>query len=243
MKNDSREKAYSKYVSAHTSQLYGEFNLGKIKNQFSAWQAIYGKFLPKNKKANILDAGCGNGGFVFWLQEGGYKNAFGVDISAEQVELAEKIGVKNIKQEDVFNYLKDKEDYFDLIFARDLVEHFKKDEVLRLLELFYSSLKKGGKLVIQTPNAEGIFGSRYAFWDITHETVFTRASLNQVFRLSGFDHLKFYPTRPPIHNLKSFVRRILWMVVEVILKFYLLVETGSPKAILTQNIIVEAEKD
>jgi len=42
--------------------------------------------LPEDKKAKIIDLGCGNGGFVYWLQQIGYQNAEGIDISAEQIE-------------------------------------------------------------------------------------------------------------------------------------------------------------
>lgn len=58
----------------------------------------------------------------------------------------------------------------------------------------------------------------------------------------GFSKINFYPTRPPIHNLKSLIRHFLWRLIEIKYKFYLLIETGSSEAILTQNIIAEAEK-
>jgi len=65
----SRDKFYAKYVSTHTLPLYGEVGLIEIKKQFPAWQKYFGRFLPQDKNAKIIDLGCGNGGFVYWLQQ------------------------------------------------------------------------------------------------------------------------------------------------------------------------------
>ena len=61
--------------------------------------------MPEDKKAKIIDLGCGNGGFVYWLQQIGYQNAEGIDISAEQIETGQKLGIKNIKQADIKEFL------------------------------------------------------------------------------------------------------------------------------------------
>jgi len=66
-----REKLYSVYVSAHTSYLYGETTIKGIKSQFPVWKRYFRRFLPEDKSSLILDIGCGNGGFVYWIQEMG----------------------------------------------------------------------------------------------------------------------------------------------------------------------------
>ena len=57
----------------------------------------------------VLDLGCGNGGFVYWLQHMGYKNSYGIDISPEQVEFANRLGIKNIIHAELFEFLRYKE--------------------------------------------------------------------------------------------------------------------------------------
>lgn len=139
---DYKERFYKRYISSHTKTLYGEQSLTTIKKQFVAWESYFGRFLPENKYAEIIDLGCGNGGFVYWLQQEGFKNVMGIDISEEQVAEAEKLGIKNIYLVDLREFLRNKAGVYDLIFARDILEHFTKEENVKIVELIYKSLRK-----------------------------------------------------------------------------------------------------
>jgi 2-polyprenyl-3-methyl-5-hydroxy-6-metoxy-1,4-benzoquinol methylase len=239
---DYREKLYSTYVSTHTAHLYGEATIEGIRRQFPVWKGYYGRFLPKDKKAKILDIGCGNGGFVYYLESLGYNNSAGIDISREQVELAKNLGIKGIECADVASFFNEKEETYDMVFARDVIEHFPKDRVLELLESAFKSLKRGGVIIILTPNGESPFASRYLYGDFTHEVAFTTNSLNQVLKTVGFREFSFYSTGPVPKGVKSVARFLIWKGIEAVLKFYMLVETGSSKGIFTQNIIATATK-
>lgn len=237
-----RDKLYSNYVSGHTSCLYGEATLEGIKKQFPVWKKYFGRFLPENKDVKILDIGCGNGGFVYFLRNLDFENAQGVDISKEQVELAHKLGIKNVTQYDVKEFLSGQVGAYDVIFARDLIEHFTKDEIIELLETVYKALKTDGLFVVQAPNGEALFSGRLRYGDFTHEMVFTRSSLNQILKATGFIDTEFYPTGPVPKGLKSSVRYILWKGIETLLRLYMTIETGSLSGIFTQNIIAIAKK-
>lgn len=239
---DYRNKFYSKYVSAHLSDLYGERDLSEIKKQFPVWKKYFGGFLPADKQSKIIDLGCGNGSFVNWLDQSGYKNAEGIDASGEQVEAAKKYGFKNVQKADIGEFLKSKKGYYDAIFMRDVLEHFNKEEILEIMELVYSALSENGAVILHSPNGESPFSGRYRYWDFTHETAFTKASMHQLLGVSGFSKTEFYSTGPIVHGVKSLIRYFLWKGIEFILKFYLLVETGSGGGIFTQNFIAVARK-
>jgi len=234
---DYRTKFYSKYHSTHTKILYGEASFDDLREQSIFWEYYYKDFLTKDSEATVLDLGCGDGLFVYWLQHMGYKNSYGIDISSEQVEIAKKLGIENITHADIFEFLNNKKGVYDMIIARDVIEHFKKDELLSLLELVYSNLKEGGRFIIKTPNGESPFTGRYRWGDFTHEVIFTWSSLNQLFKVTGFREVKFKPAGPVPHGLKSAVRYFLWKCIETFLRFYIIVETGQKKGIFTQNII------
>ncbi len=239
---DYKEKIYQNYISSHTKNLFLPKSIKEIENRFYIFNGYYRKYLPQDKNAAIIDIGCGIGELVFWLKRNGYKNTEGIDISKENVEFAKKIGI-DIACADFFQYLQDKSNYYDVVFAIDILEHFKKDEVLKALNLIFKSLKKGGILIIKTPNAESILGSRYLYSDFTHELAFTKRSLQEILILTGFNKIEFQETKPIPHGLVSFFRLILWKVVRNFIKVYILIETGERSDILTQNIIAVAFKD
>jgi 2-polyprenyl-3-methyl-5-hydroxy-6-metoxy-1,4-benzoquinol methylase len=237
-----RDKLYSNYVSSHTSHLYGEATIEGIKRQFPVWKRYFGRFLPDNRDARILDIGCGNGGFVYFLQTLGFKNTQGIDISKEQVEWAHKLGISNVTHSGVIEFLSGQVEAYDVIFARDLIEHFTKDESLEILETLNKALKFDGLFVVQAPNGEALFSGRMRYGDFTHEMVFTRGSLNQILTTTGFKDTEFYPTGPVSKGIKSTVRYILWKGIETVLRLYMAIEAGSFSGIFTQNIIARAKK-
>ena len=114
-----RDKFYSRYITSHTKSLYGETSLEEIKKQFLIWDSYFDKLLPKNKNIKILDLGCGDGGFIYWLHKKGFEFAIGIDISEEQVGQARKLGIKKVFQSDAKEFLKNRNEEYDLIFARD----------------------------------------------------------------------------------------------------------------------------
>jgi 2-polyprenyl-3-methyl-5-hydroxy-6-metoxy-1,4-benzoquinol methylase len=237
-----REKLYSGYVSTHTSHLYDEATLDGFKRQFPVWKRYFGRALPENKMARILDIGCGNGGFVYFLQSLGYQNSQGIDISKEQIEEAKRLGIQNVEYGDLIRFLKDKKFSYDVIFAKDVIEHFRKEEILDVVSFVFDSLKPEGRFVIQASNAQSLFGSMLRYADFTHEIAFTQDSLYQLLTTAGFKEISFFPTGPVPKGIKSAVRFILWKAIQGILRSYMLVERGNPKGIYTSNIIAIARK-
>lgn len=242
MKIDWQRKFYKNYITNHLSFVRDKQIIGDFKKQFAVWGVYYGDFLPESREAEIMEIGCGSGGLIYWLNSLGYKNVLGIDFSQEQVEEAKKMGIMNVILGDFEKFLDKKEDIYDCIIARDVIEHFNKEEILDIFNSIHNSLKPNGCLIIQTPNAESPFGSRYRYYDFTHQTGFTSASLNQTLKAVGFQKTEFYPMRPAIHGFKSLIRWFLWQGIELIIYLYLLVETGSGKGIFTQNMIALAEK-
>ncbi len=240
--NDYRDEIYSTYYSAHMKTLHGETTINDIVKQFSAWNYYYGHCLPANKEARILEIGCGNGGFVYWLQCLGYKNVHGIDISPEQVEVAGNVGIKNIIHADLREFLPGREKTYDVIFARDVIEHFRKEEVLDTLRMIHKSLKAGGIFTAQTPNGVSPFSGRHRYKDFTHELIFTVDSFSQILKTSGFGDAGFYSAPPVPKGPVSIIRFSLWKIIETALRFYMAVETGSFSGVFTQNLIAVAKK-
>jgi 2-polyprenyl-3-methyl-5-hydroxy-6-metoxy-1,4-benzoquinol methylase len=238
-----RDRFYRHYVSTHAASIHGEQSKAVIGRQFSTWRSYFGKYLPRDVNAKILDVGCGDGGFVYWLNSEGYKDVQGIDFSHEQIEVARSYGIENVKQADALEFLPEHLGQFDVIVTSDVLEHIPKESILHFIEMVRLGLKPGGVFIAQTVNAENLLWGRLRHGDFTHETAFTRTSIKQVASLAGFRLIGIYPQRPVIHGLKSLVRYCLWRSFELVFQFYLAVSTGSPDGIFTQNLILVARKD
>jgi cyclopropane fatty-acyl-phospholipid synthase-like methyltransferase len=237
-----RDRLYSAYVSTHTSKMYGEATLDGVRAQYPAWESYFGRFLPRRNDAKLLDIGCGNGGFVHFLHERGCARAEGVDVSPEQVALASKLGIRNISCADIAAFLSGRREEFDVIFARDVIEHFAKEEVLGVFDAIRQALVPGGRFVCQVPNGESPMSGGIRYGDFSHESAFTRMSLRQIFSATGYDAVECFATRPVPKGFASSVRCLIWKMMESVLRFYVLVETGATDGIFTQTIIAAGAK-
>ena len=237
-----KQKIYANYISNHNKNLYGENSLERIKAYGPALTYYYGRHLPADKNARILDIGCGDGNFVYHMQQMGYKNASGIDYSAEQVEKGRSMGIHNLICADLIQYLTDNKEQYDAVIAKDVIEHFTRDEVFEILELINKNLKAGGRFIMQVPNGQGIFHTSIFYGDYTHEMAYTESSINQVILNTGFSRSVCYPTGPVPKGIVSCIRYVLWKMMVWKLKFWKMVETGNPRGIFTQNIIAVVEK-
>ena len=171
----------------------------------------------------------------------GFKNGRGIDVSKEQVDLAKQHGSDAIVA-DVFEYLKDKVNSFDVIIALDFIEHFHKEELLNLVPAIYGALIDEGKLILQTPNAEGLFSGQNVYGDLTHLTIFTPKSIQQLFCSEGFINCKFIETGPVPKNVHGRIRIIIWSIIKYMASFAFKIETGKKKRMWTENMICYCEK-
>src|SRR5947209_1860262 len=134
------------------------------------WGRTYDHYLrgwiPADRGAAIADVGCGAGGLLHFFKARGYVNLSGVDLSAEQVQIARQV-VPGVVEGNVFDFLEARPAAFDLVTALDIIEHLHKEEVFRLLDACHHALRPGGRLVLQTPNADSPFAAAIRYGDFT----------------------------------------------------------------------------
>jgi 2-polyprenyl-3-methyl-5-hydroxy-6-metoxy-1,4-benzoquinol methylase len=127
---DYKERFFARYVSTHTGHRDGAATLVQFRQRATYFQQRWSAFFPQQHNVRIVDLGCGNGALLWWLQSSGYRHAEGVDVSAEQVAEAQRLGVRNVTQGDLQLYLNQRPDTYDVIVMRDVLEHFTKAEML-----------------------------------------------------------------------------------------------------------------
>ena len=239
--SDYRDRIYAAYAS-RGRQLPSSPDPAAVSVRSRYLARVLAGWLPEDRGASIVDLGCGTGDVLAAFGAFGYTALAGVDRSAEQVRVAREIAPQ-VEEGDLFEYLADREQAFDLITGFDVIEHLRKDEVLHFLDACHRALKPGGRLILQTPNAESPWGPAIRYGDFTHEVCFTPGSLEWLLRLSGFEEVEARETGPRPLGWRSLGRVFLWRTMRLYLALWNLVETGSAgSGVYTRVFLMSAVK-
>jgi 2-polyprenyl-3-methyl-5-hydroxy-6-metoxy-1,4-benzoquinol methylase len=201
--------------------------------------ADFPEIITADKQSKVLDLGCGTGQLLKVLEDLGYTNLSGIEYDKGQFEEAKKlVPHAELKQGDIFVYLKEMTQKYDMVFMVDVIEHIQKDDIVALLTLIQKVLAPGGKLFIRTPNADfPLTAPRFRYIDITHTTIFTQESMATLLRLSGFSSFAFRPSYIPRSGIKKIFFEIIRIIGDSLLRLYLYVyiHEAAKRAILSPN--------
>ena len=237
-----KDELYTSYVNTHIRHRKKAGDLGDFARRARAYQRIFGRFVPSDKSAKIMDLGCGPGSIVWWLRDRGYRDVAGIDISQEQVDIAHGLGLDCVEKGDIFEFLRADGADYDVLFARDVLEHLDKESCFQFVKLCQARLKSGGRLILQVPNAESPFFGRIRYGDFTHELAFTPSSVSQIGYATGFDKIEVFPIRPVPIGVRSSIRRFMWFFVEAAIKALVRIESPGAGSVVTTNLLVVASK-
>ena len=213
---DNHNEIIEKYYETFYKDLHEWRDYDLTSKGFEEW---YYDCLPMDKKAKILDVGCGDGKFLFFLTNNGYQNVEGLELSKQQAEEARK----NVKYRihevgDANIFLKKSFDNYQMITMNDVLEHIPKKDMIKLLKNILAAIKPGGTLIVNVPQVAGLSSLFCRYVDFTHETIFTEMSLKQVLLSAGFSQVRFIPQKWP---LKLTPRHLTYRMVRFIWYFFL----------------------
>ena len=137
---------------------YSKVNQKELEGiQRERWKKQFERLLPANKNLKVLDIGTGPGFFTIILEELGYTNITGIDVSEKMLEVAkeniQKYGKKNSRiqliQMDA-QKLEFKQESFDIIVSRNLTWNLEKPQ--QAYSEWLRVLKPNGALFIFDAN-------------------------------------------------------------------------------------------
>ncbi len=197
-----------------------------------------------SKSARIFDMGCGSGSLLKGLKDAGYTNVIGMDLSEEQVNMAHEFGVSEVVLGDAMQFFRSSEEQFDIITGMDIIEHFTKDELVELLQLIQSKLKKGGMAIFRTPNMDAPIATAFAIGDFTHENYLNASSAEQVMLSCGFVDVNVKPSFMRVNGfLKEGLRGIFYRLLSLRLKLQLFdTARSTQKVLFTPNLLIVGVK-
>lgn len=226
--NSKMERVWDKYCTTRF-RAANKLDREEFENTAIGYDYVYGKLLPADKMAKILDIGCGAGHFLFYLDKKGYKNYKGIDISSDQVEFVKANITEKVEVADAFDFLEKAKEEYDVIVGNDFIEHIRKEGLIEVMDLIYVALKPNGMVILKTPNMSAPFASISRYIDITHEIGFTEESLTQLLKIAGFQRVECYP-KIKKYGIK---KRLLWWGM----KSLYIVCGRKPPEVLATNII------
>ena len=173
----------------------------------------------QEEKFRILDVGCGDGFISEKILKLDPKKAeiYGIDSAEEALKKAKGRGIE-IKTGDIQKKWPFEKNFFDLIFAGEIIEHI--FDVKKFLDEIQRVLKKNGLLILTTPNLAS-FEDRIKFLfgiNPTHVTPihdylhfhirpFTKFSLKRALKENGFEVEKVTSN---VFNFNIFAKKHFW---------------------------------
>jgi len=148
------------------------------------------KFVEKQSGGKILDAGCGFGFFLSALSKKWDK--YGLELSEHCTEyIINNFPSIKVKSEIIENEPFDSE-FFDVIYSFHVIEHvMNPKEHIKCLK---KMLKKGGTLIISTPNINSFvsrrFKGNYRLLGLPHIVLFSVDTLSMLLKQAGFEIIK-----------------------------------------------------
>lgn len=163
-------------------EVYGlRFDAADEAGKESIWSELC-KYLQRYVKpgARVVDVACDVGYFIRNIKAG---ERWATDIRDVKAALPADVRFVNSDGLDLAKVMPN--DYFDLVFFSNYLEHLPSTEaVLQQLRVAFALLQAGGRLLIMQPNIRLIGG---AYWDfIDHQTALTERSLAEASRMAGF---------------------------------------------------------
>jgi SAM-dependent methyltransferase len=134
--------------------------------------------------STVLDIGFGRGEFLKLLAERGVQG-HGIDQDEGMVEFGRDQGL-SVEVAEANEDLASCPDHFDGIFAAHLIEHMTAPQMQDLVRSAVSALKRGGRLLLVTPNPHNLNVHLYEFWtDLQHVRFYTPDIMRWVLHDSG----------------------------------------------------------
>ena len=96
----------------------------------------------------ILDAGCGTGKNIEFLESNGFK-VHGIDISNDAIKFCNQRNLLNVKCSDI-TYIPYESDFFDVVYSMDVIGNLDEQNREKAIKEFIRVIKKNGILIINT---------------------------------------------------------------------------------------------
>jgi len=205
-------QTYNNYFQHHWYWADLEINSSDINRQMDK---KFGKYMKPDVK--VLEIGTWLWNFAHYCIYKHIQNYVGIEVDGWVAEkLWKQFDTYTIHCIDALDYFNQTEEKFDMIFMSHVFEHFPIDDWIILAKLIAQHLTPHGVWINVMPNAGNISGCLARYNDITHKTLYTSNSFNQVlmeawYNKSQIEHFNVWPRS----FLKKIIAYILWKLIAI----------------------------
>lgn len=165
------------------------------------------EYIPLDKKARILDIGCGDGEVLLALKERGYSNSIGVEIDEKAIDACRRKGLTNVEAvSDLSSYLSDRKGVFDIINMKEVIYYFPEDKLGAYLIAIRDAMKSDGTLLVEVFNGAMLTGAFFKHKDYKIRYILTEHSLRRMLEDAGFKVTELFGVKV----LSSSPKRVIW---------------------------------
>ncbi len=180
--------------------------------------------MPSNpKRGKILDLGCGTGDTLVLLKKLGW-DTYGIDMDKNAISTGKKRGLNNLKLGTYKSLDEYPDNFFDAIRLYHVIEHL--DDPSLSLSLIRKKLRKGGELIMGTPNMESLVSKVFkSYWynldSPRHLFIFSPRTLKKLVEKNGFliKKIEFCSAGGIAGSLQYFINDIFNKKIDLIHKF------------------------
>jgi len=144
--------------------------------------ALLERRLAPNRDLTILDAGCGTGSCMQWLQQFG--QVAGIDLAPEAVSFCRQRGLERLGQATICS-LPFVDAGFDLVTSFDVMSACDTQAASRAIDEFHRVLRPGGHLLLRLPAYQWLYSRHDQLVHTRHR--FSRGEIARRLREHGFD--------------------------------------------------------
>ncbi len=209
-----------------------------------ALELNYSMWLPQDRRAAILDLGCGDGRMLRFLSTKGYLNIHGVDRDPVALALAGKLaGVTTECAEVGLEYLRQQRGKFKLVILKQMIYYVERSEIMSFMLALKEVLADDGVIIVEFFNAALLSSRLTELKDPFIRTAYTEHSMRRIFCATGLHELHIGGERRESGKFRSRVYAALRACWVSLLKVIYILERGIDNElprIYTKSIIAVA---
>ena len=178
----------------------------------------YRSLLPSDRKAAILDIGCGQGDFVRYLHRLGYRNITAIDIDEKAIAALQGLdGVKSYRVEIGRELPADLAGPWDTIIAKQMIYYLDRREAAAFVRSLAQSLAASGRVIVETFNGS-LLSSRFTEQkDPAILTAYTELGLKRLLEWNGLVVQRMFGADPGSGTLYRVLRSIWFRLYRLLL--------------------------